>query len=76
MFRMLEIRKCTFLYLDKTFIKMRYGGSSNKSFSNIIKQNLNILKILGIYNKPIKLSYFIIYKICNRIMQFIIRPTK
>ncbi len=76
MFRMLEINQCTSLYLDKTFVKMRYGGSSNKNFLSIFKQNLIILKILGIYNKPIKLSYFIVYKIYNRIMQFINRPKK
>ena len=74
MFRMLEIHECKSLYLDKTFVKMRYGGSSNKSFSSIIKQNLTILKILRIYNKPIKLIHFILYKLCNRIMQFINRP--
>ena len=39
MHRFLENFNINFYYLHETLIKMRYGGKSNKSIMNIIKQN-------------------------------------
>ena len=44
MYRYLEILKIKNIFVDKIFIKMRYGGVSNNSLKNIIKQNYSILK--------------------------------
>ena len=41
-------------YLNKTLVKMRYGGASNRNILSIIEQNLKILKFLKINSNPIK----------------------
>ena len=46
MYRFLEKKKINNKYLNKKLVIMRYGGRSNKSFLNIIFQNIQILKIL------------------------------
>ena len=50
---------------------MRYGGKSNKNLTAILKQNIQILKILKINKNIIKITYFIILKIFNRFKQFL-----
>ena len=50
---------------------MRYGGRSNKSFLNIIFQNIQILKILKIEKNIKKIINFIVFKVSNRIKQFL-----
>ena len=52
---------------------MRYGGQSNKNTSNILKQNYQIIKILGIQKNLIGLLRFLYFKITNRLIQFIFR---
>ena len=71
MYRYLEINNIDSHYLDKMLIKMRIGGESNKSIVNIFKQNLTIVNFLGIKKNPIKILIFIIFKISNRLKQFI-----
>ena len=60
-------------YINKTLIKMRYGGKSNKNILEIIKQNLRILKILKIQFNIIKIFRFIIFKMINRFKQFLVK---
>ena len=55
-------------------VTMRYG-ESNKSLLKIVKQNLIVIKILNINNRPLKLIKFLFLKILNRIKQIIYRPT-
>ena len=74
MYRYLEKHNIKSKYINKTFVTMRYGGSSNKSLFNIFNQNLTIINILNIKYKPIKLITFMYAKIVNRLMQFIKRP--
>tara|TARA_B100000767_G_C19703323_1_gene509383 strand:- start:394 stop:1149 length:756 start_codon:yes stop_codon:yes gene_type:complete len=71
MYRYLEINNIDSHYLNKMLIKMRIGGESNKSIINIFKQNLTIVNFLGIKKNPIKILIFIIFKILNRLKQFI-----
>jgi len=57
-------------YRNKVIVKMRLGGASNKSFSNIIMQNKEILKAWK-YNElkvPLLLMPF---RIIKRLIQFI-----
>ena len=70
MYRFLEKNKISFKYLNKTLVVMRYGGESNKSIKNIIKQNLTIIKILGINKNILKIIFFLLFKFLNRIKQF------
>ena len=51
---------------------MRTGGQSNKNITEIVKQNLRILQILGIQFNLFKIIKFLVYKLINRIKQLII----
>lgn len=74
MFRLLEKNKVSSKYIDKVLVTMRYGGASNKNLLNIIKQNLTILKILGIEKNYIKIIKFVYIKFKERLKQFFIKP--
>tara|TARA_Y100000590_G_scaffold463854_1_gene631687 strand:+ start:954 stop:1718 length:765 start_codon:yes stop_codon:yes gene_type:complete len=76
MHRLLEKNKVSSKYIKKIFVAMNYGGASNKSFWGIIKQNIVILKVLEIQNKPLKICYFIFCKFINRINQIFKKPKK
>ena len=62
MYRFLQTYKIRSYYLNKTLVKMRYGGTSNKNIRNIIKQNFQIIKFLKIYNNLFKVMIFFICK--------------
>jgi len=72
MHRFLEVKKVNSNYINKTLIKMRYGGKSNKNLFEIIKQNIQILNFLKLKN-PLKILRFVYYKIINRSLQIIKR---
>lgn len=72
MFRFLEKNKISSYYLNKTLITMRTGGQSNKNITEIVKQNLRILQILGIQFNLFKIIKFLVYKLINRLKQLII----
>ena len=74
MFRLLEKNQVSSKYIDKVLVTMRYGGASNKSLLNIFKQNLTILKILGIEKNYIKIIKFVYIKFKERIKQFFTKP--
>jgi glycosyltransferase involved in cell wall biosynthesis len=73
MYRFLQKSRIKFSYINKIFITMRYGGKSNNNFMNIIRQNIEILKFLQIQNNFFKVSIFLLYKILDRLKQFVIR---
>lgn len=55
MLRLFEKYKVKSTYLPKVLVKMRLGGESNRSLSNIVKGNLNILRAFrknGIFVTP------------------------
>ena len=71
--RFLEIYRINAVYIPRIIVRMRVGGASNQSLSNIIKGNIeaynackkNHLSILPIFN---------ILKILSRVPQFFSRP--
>jgi len=71
MFRFIEQEKIKTKYVPKILVRMRLGGTTNQSFSNIIKQNKEIFTILkhsyGYFSK----SDFIFRKLFNRFLQFL-----
>lgn len=74
LFRFLEKHKIRTVYLPEIFIKMRIGGATNKNIKNIYIQNKEILSVLNeFYGKSGHLSFFI-YKIIERLKQFVLRP--
>ena len=73
MFRFLNIYNLKSKYLNKTLVKMRYGGASNKDFLSIIKQNIQIIKFLKISRNYYKICIFILYKFLDRLKQFVIK---
>jgi hypothetical protein len=75
MARLLERFQIRSVYVPKIFIKMRFGGASNNSVINIVKQNIEIYKACKKNNLPVFLGAFFIIKIVSRIKQFCTRPT-
>ena len=71
MHRFLEIYNIKNIYIDKILIKMRYGGGSNNSFRNILKQNYSIIKFLKIDRNIFKLLKFLFFKFINRAFQIL-----
>lgn len=53
---------------------MRMGGTTNKSFSNILTQNKEIIRTLKEYYPDFFLVSFIFKKLTSRILQFIKQP--
>lgn len=73
MYRFLEINNIYSTYINYIFVKMRYGGKSNKKFNAILKQNIEIIRFLGINNNYYKIFFFFIHKLINRLKQFLVR---
>ena len=70
MLRFLEKYQLKSLYLNKTFVKMRVGGESNRNLKNIIRANLESYKAWKTNN--LKVSPFIFFiKPLSKIVQFI-----
>ncbi len=72
MYRYMEINGINSKYINKTLIKMRYGGASNKNFLSIYKQNIQILRFLKIHKNFFKIIIFFVYKFLDRLKQFVI----
>ncbi len=74
LFRLLEVKRINTVYLPETIIKMRLGGTTNKSLKNIQKQNQEVLMILDAYYDRVSRIHFVVSKILNRCQQFLSRP--
>ena len=69
MIRFLEVHKIQCLYVPEIWVKMRMGGTTNKSFKNIFIQNQEIILSLKKNNLPINKSLdFFVTKFFNKIM--------
>lgn len=74
MMRFLARHKISSSYIPELFVKMRTGGVSNRSFLNIIKQNIQILKAAKRNNVPVSPFIFLFSKIFSRAYQFNFKP--
>ena len=72
--RFLEKFQIKSVYIPKIFIKMRFGGVSNNSVVNIIKQNIAIYKACKKNDVTLCAFSFLAAKITSRIKQFYARP--
>lgn len=74
LYRFLEEKHVSAHYCPEVLVKMRVGGTTNKSFSNVWKQNCEILSVLKKREKSFSVVNWVLRKLFNRIMQFIKRP--
>ena len=74
LFRFIEQNKIKTYYLPKVLVKMRLGGTTNKSLKNIRTQNNEIIRILRAHYHDFSAFQFWRHKIINRFVQFISRP--
>ena len=71
MIRFFEIHKIKTKYVPEIWVKMRMGGTTNKSLKNIYKQNQEILKSFKQQGLHVNTLGFLINKILNRLSQFL-----
>lgn len=74
LFRLVEQNKIKTKYIPKVLVKMRLGGTTNRSISNIWIQNKEIISILKKYYPDFSLIEFIFRKAVSRFTQFFTRP--
>ena len=71
--RFLKLNNLKYYYLSKVLVKMRIGGISNRSISNIIELNKEIYKIHRSNGFPIS-AISLMKKIPTRIKELFLRP--
>ena len=74
MMRYLEGAHITSRYIPQVLVKMRLGGTTNRSFINIFKQNMEIRRALSSIGRRSSLVRFIFNKLFIRLIQFVSRP--
>jgi len=74
MMRFLEVHHVRARYLPEVLVKMRMGGTTNKSLKNIAKQNGEILRALKTHGLVANPLAFFGKKIISRGKQFVTRP--
>ena len=70
MARLIEHHRIRVNYIPKTFVKMRTGGATNKSFTNIVRQNVEILLACRKNNIRISPVSYVFHKSIIRFQQF------
>ncbi len=73
LFRFIEKNKIRTMYLQRVIIKMRLGGTTNKSLSNILTQNREIVSMLRTHYDDFSVIQFAFVKLTNRLAQFFFR---
>lgn len=74
MMRFLEVHQVRTKYLPEVLVKMRMGGTTNRSLSNIVKQNKEILRALRQHGLRASVMRLIGSKLVLRGRQFFVRP--
>lgn len=72
MMRFMEVHKVKTEYFPEVWVKMRLGGTTNKSLKNIYLGNLEILKALSKNGLPVNIMSFFFKKIILRLSQRLI----
>ncbi len=62
-------------YIPDVMVKMRLGGVTNKSLTNIVNQNKEILQVLKHHNYPCSPAKFLGNKLIDRIQQHLNKGT-
>ena len=74
MMRYLERAHITSRYIPQVLVKMRLGGTTNRSLINIFKQNVEIRRALSSIGRRSSLVGFLSNKLFIRLIQFVSRP--
>lgn len=71
MMRYLEQGGVRAVYIPHVLVRMRVGGATNQSWSNVLQQNKEVLAALNKNRVPYTTMGFIIRKLQNRLWQYI-----
>lgn len=74
MMRFLEVHRVRSFYLPKILVKMRMGGTTNRSVANVVKQNKEVWRAFRKNGLSPSLMNFVAGKLLSRSKQFISRP--
>lgn len=74
MIRFLVVHRVKSCYLPRILVKMRMGGTTNRSVRNVIKQNCEIWQAFKKHSLRPSLAQFISGKLLLRGKQFLFRP--
>lgn len=74
MLRFLEVHKIRAKYIPEVLVKMRMGGTTNKSLSNILRQNKEILRALRAHGLRSSAWRLVGSKLFSRGLQFLAKP--
>lgn len=74
MARYLETARISSHYVAEVLVKMRLGGTTNRSLANIFKQNAEIRRALVKNGLRSTLFSFVLRKLFTRTIQFVTRP--
>jgi glycosyltransferase involved in cell wall biosynthesis len=74
MARFLEVGRISSHYIPKILVHMRMGGTTNRSLSNIVKQNLEIRRGFMALGLGFSWWRFMGNKVVSRALQFVRRP--
>lgn len=72
--RVIEAGGIRLQYIPKVVVRMRLGGVTNRSISNVLKQNLEIVRAARKNDIPFSVASFALHKFANRLMQFACKP--
>lgn len=75
MMRFLEVHKVRVRYVPEVWVRMRMGGTTNKSLKNIWVQNQEVLRALRSHGFPANPFLFFGHKLLSRGKQFFRRPS-
>lgn len=75
MMRFLEVRKIRVRYVPEVWVRMRLGGTTNKSLKNIWVQNQEVLRGLRSHGLPANLIRLFGHKLLSRGKQFFRKPS-
>jgi glycosyltransferase involved in cell wall biosynthesis len=73
MLRFLEIGQIRAVHIPRVLVRMRLGGATNKSATNISRQNVEILQAFQKHGFAVSTTKFWVSKIFNRAGQFLAR---
>lgn len=73
--RCLVVNKIESRYIPEVLVKMRLGGATNQSWSNIFRQNKEILEAFKKNGIESNIFSFVLGKIFSRVNQYCIRPS-
>ena len=71
MLRFLEKYKISTYYLPSPLIKMRLGGETNKSFKNIINQNIECLRAFEENDISVNKLFYPLFRIIPKFLQYL-----